>query len=143
MSRFFKNGLYLQYSSLFSALVLTFNYERVVHKVESQQLGVKNFLDLLYFVINLIKPPFVIQTTTVPKKLKRKIKLKYLVKIVYKNETLRNSIAIKQLINSCTTFADVKLKYRLYKSILTTFLQKTDSILFKKKVLIFKKFFKN
>ena len=143
LSRFFKNGLYIQYSKILSQLILIFYYEMFVYNSSLQQFSIKNFLDLLTSVINLVKPPFVIQTTTVPKKLKRKIKLKYLVKIVYKNESLRSSIAIKQLINNCTTFADVKIKYRLYKSVLTTFLQKSESILFKKKILIFKKFFRN
>ena len=143
LCRLLKNGLHIKYSRLLANLILIFNYELFIYQLDFGWVGRMNFSNLLNTAVDLIKPPFVIQTTTVPKKLKRKIKLKYLIKIVYKGENLRAAIALKQLINNCTTFSDIKLKYRLYKSILTTFLQTTNSNLFKKKLLIFKKFFKN
>jgi hypothetical protein len=102
----------------------------------------KNFFLLIHDVISLIKPPFVLQTTSVPKKLKRKIGLKYLIKIAYKNENDRFAIALKQLISNCMSFDDANFKNRLYKSIMSTFYAGKNSELFNKKLLVFRKFFK-
>jgi len=92
--------------------------------------------------INLIKPPFVITTMLIPKKLKRRTKQKYLIKIVYRNENKRLKSSFKQLYYYSSKFTDSKFKVRLYKSMMYSFLDWKSSYLFRFKSMVFKKFFK-
>jgi hypothetical protein len=81
-----------------------------------------NFLSILQNVINLINPPFIIKSTTIPKKLKKQIKTKYFIKIVYNKENKRLNSSFKQLYYYSNKFTDTKYKIRLYKSLIFTFL---------------------
>jgi hypothetical protein len=71
---------------------------------------------------NLIKPPFVVKSILIPKKLRKKTKQKYLIKIVYKNEAKRLKNSYKQLYYYSNKFVDSKFQIRLYKSIMFSFL---------------------
>lgn len=135
VSFFFKDGLLLKYLSVMSSIISIYNFEKHSLKDEvfiGKKKSKKNLFMIINDVIKLIQPPFIFQTVTVPKKLKRKIKLKYLIKIVYKNESLRRSVAIKQLFNNCNNFSDTTLNIRFYKSIMHTLIQGKDSTLYKK-----------
>ncbi len=93
-------------------------------------------------ITNLIKPPFVVKSVAIPKKLRKKTKQKYLIKIVYKSENKRLKSSYKQLYHYNNKFNDNSFKLRLYKSLLFTFLDWKQSYLFKLKTMVFKKFFK-
>jgi hypothetical protein len=93
--------------------------------------------------LSLIKPPFVVKSILVPKKLRKKSKKKYLVKIVYKNNNKRVKSALRQLCHYSNKFSDGNFNVRLYKSVLFSFLDRKNSYLFKLKTTIFKNFFKN
>jgi hypothetical protein len=93
--------------------------------------------------LSLIKPPFVVKSILVPKKLRKKSKKKYLVKIVYKSNNKRVKSALRQLCHYSNKFNDGNFNVRLYKSILFSFLERKNSYLFKLKTTIFKNFFKN
>lgn len=101
-----------------------------------------NYLHLFEIVINLIKPPFIIKSILVPKKLRKKTKQKYIIKIVYKNEQKRIKSSYKQLYSYSNKFGDTNFKIRLYKSLMFSFLDWKTSYLFKLKSMVFKKFFK-
>lgn len=101
-----------------------------------------NFSYIFSITSNLIKPPFVVKSILVPKKLRKKTKQKYLIKIVYKNENKRLKNAYKQLYYYSNKFNDSNFDVRLYKSILFSFLDWKNSYLFKLKSMVFKKFFK-
>jgi hypothetical protein len=101
-----------------------------------------NFSQVFGLITNLVKPPFVVKSILVPKKLRKKTKKKYLIKIVYKNESKRIKSAYKQLYYYSNKFNDSKFNVRLYKSLMFSFLDWKDSYLFKLKTMIFKKFFK-
>ncbi len=81
-----------------------------------------NYLYVFSIVSNLIKPPFVIKSMLVPKKLRKKTKQKYLIKIVYKNENKRLKSSYKQLNYYSNKFTDGKYSVRLYKSLTYSFL---------------------
>lgn len=81
-----------------------------------------NYLYVFIIVSNLIKPPFVIRSTLIPKKLRKKTKQKYLIKIVYKNENKRLKNSYKQLHYYSNKFLDSKFSTRLYKSLVFSFL---------------------
>lgn len=74
-------------------------------------------------VTSLIKPPFVIKSIIIPKKLRKKTKKKYLIKIVYKNENKRLKNAYKQLFYYSNKFNDGKIGIRLYKAFMFSFLE--------------------
>lgn len=118
------------------------NYPSVKGLVDEILVKKHNSLYLFNLVINMIKPPFVIKSITVPKKLKKKTKKKYLIKIIYKNENKRIKSSYKQLYYYSNKFTDSKISVRLYKSILFSFLEWKSSHLFKLKSAVFKKFFK-
>ena len=101
-----------------------------------------SYLYAFDIVTNLIKPPFVIKSMLIPKKLRKKTKQKYLIKIVYKNENKRLKSSYKQLHYYSNKFTDSKFKIRLYKSLTLSFLDWKESYLFKLKTMVFKKFFK-
>ncbi len=101
-----------------------------------------NYVHLFSVVADLIKPPFVIKSVVIPKKLRKKTKQKYLIKIVYKNENKRLKSSYKQLYYYSNKFTDNKFSIRLYKSLIFSFLDWKDSHLFKLKSMVFKKFFK-
>ena len=81
-----------------------------------------NYVDLFNKIIDLIKPPFIVTSLAVPKKLRRKIKKRYLTKIVYKNESKRIKNSYKQLYHYSKKFTDANFKVRLYKSFMFSFL---------------------
>lgn len=81
-----------------------------------------NFLYVFGLVTNLVRPPFVVKSVLVPKKLRKKTKKKYLIKIVYKNENKRLKSAYKQLYYYSNKFEDSKFNVRLYKAFMFSFL---------------------
>jgi hypothetical protein len=93
--------------------------------------------------LDLVKPPFVVKSVLVPKKLRKKSKKKYLIKIVYKDNNKRVRSALKQLFHYSNKFNDGSFGIRLYKSVLFSFLDRKNSYLFKLKTTIFKNFFKS
>jgi hypothetical protein len=93
-------------------------------------------------IIDLIKPPFIVTSLKVPKKLRKKIKKKYLTKIVYKSEIKRIRNSYKQLYYFSKKFTDTNFKVRLYKALMFSFLDGKNSELFKLKLSIFKNFFR-
>lgn len=82
-----------------------------------------NYLYIFDIVTNLIKPPFVIKSILIPKKLRKKTKQKFLIKIVYKNENKRLNSSYKQLYYYSNKFSDSQFKVRLYKSLTFSFLE--------------------
>lgn len=118
------------------------NYPTIKWILEDFFLKKKDYTYIFDIFINLIKPPFVITTMLIPKKLKRKTKQKFLIKIVYRNEDKRLKSSFKQLYYYSSKFTDSKFKVRLYKSMMYSFLDWKSSYLFRFKSMVFKKFFK-
>ena len=71
---------------------------------------------------NLLKPPFIIKSLQVSKKLKKKLKIKYTIKILYKKDDKRIKNALKQIYYNSNNQYNNKFQIRLYKSILFSFL---------------------
>lgn len=82
-----------------------------------------NFLEIFQLTIDLIKPPFVIKSICIPKKLRKKTGIKYLLKIVYRPEGKRLNNAFKQLYTYSNSLRDSTLEIRIYKAILYTFFE--------------------
>ncbi len=118
------------------------NYPHVKWIVDDLIQKKTNFSYVFNITSNLIKPPFVVKSVLIPKKLRKKTKQKYLIKIVYKNENKRLKNAYKQLYYYSNKFNDSNFDVRLYKSIVFSFLDWKTSYLFKLKSMVFKKFFK-
>jgi len=81
-----------------------------------------NYVHLFNVVTDLIKPPFVVKSVVIPKKLRKKTKQKYLIKIVYKSESKRLRNSYKQLCYYSNKFSDNKFGIRLYKALIFSFL---------------------
>lgn len=132
----------INYTLYYNNLFLSENYSHTKWIVDDIIQKKTNFSYLFSITSNLIKPPFVVKSVLIPKKLRKKTKQKYLVKIVYKNENKRLKNAYKQLYYYSNKFNDSNFDARLYKSILFSFLDWKNSYLFKLKSMVFKKFFK-
>ena len=132
---FVKGGSSLKYKNVFSKVLKNLNF-LLYFKYEFIKVNHQN---MLWFVDNvvykkynytyvfestraLIKPPFIIKSILVPKKIKKKTKQKYVVKVVYKNEQKRTKNSLKQLQYYTNTFMDSTFAIRLYKATLFTFL---------------------
>ncbi len=132
----------INYTIYYNNLFFVENYSHIKWIVDDILHKKTNFNYLFNITGNLIKPPFVIKSVLIPKKLRKKTKQKYLVKIVYKNEDKRLKNAYKQLYYYSNKFNDSNFDVRLYKSIFFSFLDWKNSYLFKLKSMVFKKFFK-
>jgi hypothetical protein len=97
---------------------------------------------ILEQLLLLIEPPFIIKTIPISKKQKKKLKKKYRILITYVKSDKRKNNSFKQLYFYSNSFNDNKLKIRLYKSFLYTFLTYENSFLCKLKYTLFKKFLK-
>lgn len=93
-------------------------------------------------IIDLIKPPFIVKSTRVPKKLRKKTKNLFTTKLAYVSNDKRIKNSYKQLLYYNHHFTGRKFKARLYKAIMFSLLDWKNSYLFKIKTRIFKKFFK-
>ena len=154
--RFFsKSGLLIKDKNLFCGVIKNLNYffyqncnflydsyPNVKWILEDMLINKLNYSHLFCIVTNLIKPPFVIKSVVIPKKLRKKTKQKYLIKIVYRNDNKRLKSSYKQLYYYSNKFTDSKFQVRLYKSLTFSFLDWKSSHLFKLKTMVFKKFFK-
>ena len=118
------------------------NYPNVRWVLEDTLNKKLNYVHVFNLVTNLIKPPFVVKSVLIPKKLRKKVKQKYLIKIVYKNESKRLRSTFKQLYYYSNKFSDNNFQVRLYKAISLSFLEWKNSYLFKLKSMVFKKYFK-
>lgn len=98
------------------------NYQQIKSILNNITEKKQNSLVVFDLITNLIKPPFVVKSVLIPKKLRKKTKQKYLVKIVYKNESKRLKSSYKQLYYYSNKFTDGSFKIRLYKSITMSFL---------------------
>lgn len=152
---FLKNGSSIKSKILFSSVLLNFNsfilqkknfiFENypnskwILNNIIEKK---HNFSYIFELVTNLVKPPFVVKSVLVPKKIRKKTKKKYLIKIVYKNENKRLKSAYKQLYYYSNKFLDSNFNVRLYKAFMFSFLDWKNSYLFKLKSMVFKKFFK-
>ena len=119
LSDVFKNFNYLIYNNVNYILDNYPEQRWVVEDIISKKL---NYVYVFEIVTNLIKPPFVIKSMLIPKKLRKKTKQKYLIKIVYKNENKRLKSSYKQLTHYSNKFLDSKFKTRIYKSLVFSFL---------------------
>lgn len=130
------------YFFLFRSKFIKKNYPNLNWVIQDFLEKKLNFNYIFNIIINLIKPPFLVKSITIPKKLRKKTKTKYLVKIVYKNENKRLKNSYKQLYYYSNKFSDGQFNVRLYKSLMFSFLDWKESHLFKLKSTVFKKFFK-
>jgi hypothetical protein len=103
------NYLYSNYSGI------SWVFENIFEKKLNYQLVFDN-------LVNLLKPPFVVKSLLVSKKLKKKLKIKYTIKIVYKKDGKRVKNALKQLYYNSNNFNENRFSIRLYKSLLFSFL---------------------
>jgi len=151
----FKKGLSLRYKTfiykIFSKIntflyfnrdFVYFNYPQI-HWILDEIFEKKlNSQCIFKDLVNLLKPPFVVKTVLVSKKLKKKLKKKYSIRIVYKNDEKRIKNSIKQIHYFSNQFEDHSFDVRLYKAIIFSFLDWKQSQLFKFKSRVFIKFFK-
>ena len=153
---FFKNGCLTKYKLHVANVLQRFHYflyneSSTFIKDYPHMLGIMenfffknlNFLEIFQLTINLIKPPFVIKSISIPKSLRKKTGIKYLLKIVYRPDCKRLGNAFKQLYTYSNSFRDNTFEIRLYKAVLYTFFEWKNSTVYKNKVLIFKKYLKN
>ena len=139
LSDVYKNINYFLYNN--SKFIKT-NYPSLIWMLDDIIDKKLNYVYLFDVVSNLIKPPFIVKSISIPKKLRKRTKQKYLIKIVYKNENKRLKNSYKQLYYYSNKFPDSKFRIRLYKSLIFSFLDWKNSYLFKLKSMVFKKFFK-
>lgn len=139
LSNVYKNINYFLYNNLKFIKINYPSLSWILDDIIDKKL---NYVYLFDVVSNLIKPPFIVKSVVIPKKLRKKTKQKYLIKIVYKNENKRLKNSYKQLYYYSNKFTDSKFNVRLYKSLVFSFLDWKNSYLFKLKSLVFKKFFK-
>ena len=118
------------------------NYSHTVWILENFFFKKLNYQNLFSPLVDLIKSPFLIKSILISKKIKKKTKIRYAIKIVYKNENKRLRNSLKQLYYYSNKFVDNKFEIRLYKAILFSLLEWKHSHLFKLKTLVFRKFFK-
>jgi len=139
LSNVFKNINYFLYNN---KDFIYRNYQHIKWVLDDVLDKKLSYIYIFNIIINLIKPPFVVKSLAIPKKLRKKTKQKYLIKIVYKSDNRRLKSSYKQLYYYSNKFPDGSFKVRLYKSLIYSFLDWKQSYLFKLKSMVFKKFFR-
>ena len=91
----------------------------MVENLREKKLNYNYIFDI---TANLIKPPFLLKSILIPKKLRKKSKQKYLIKIVYRNEKKRLKNSFKQIYYYSNKFLDRKFSSRMYKALVFSFL---------------------
>lgn len=94
------------------------NYTNIVWMLENIFEKKLNYQNVFGGLVDLLKPPFVIKSVLVSKKLKKKTKIKYDIKIVYKRDDKRVNNTLKQIYYNSNSYTDNSVKIRLYKSLL-------------------------
>ena len=113
----------LNYFFFFKNNFIFENYQPVSSLVEDIVFKKLNFNFFFNFLINLLKTPFIVKSIAIPKKLKRKTKKKYTIKIIYSSEVKRVRNTYKQLTYYSNEFLDRGFNVRLYKSLVFSFLE--------------------
>ena len=108
---FYKNKNYLYSNHTNSSWVFDNFFEKKI-----------NYQYLFNDLVDLLKPPFIIKSLLISKKLKKKLKIKYIVKIVYKKDDRRLKSSLKQIYYNNNSYQDVKFTIRLYKTLLFSLL---------------------
>lgn len=99
------------------------------------------FDDLINHLGKFISCAYAITAVPVPKKLKRKLKKKFIHELKYIKTSTREKIAMKWLKYSTVYYNNNKLLVRLFKSVINTCIEGRESKLFKKKLYIYRKIF--
>lgn len=139
LSRLFKNFNYLVYNN---SSWLYSQYPTLSNLIENILFKKYNYLYSFDHILNLVKPPFIVKSVNVPKKIRKKTRVKFITKIVYRNESKRMGSAFKQLFYYSNKFFDSKFEIRLYKALSLSLFEWKNSHLFKLKTMIFKKYLK-
>ena len=153
---FLKKGLKNKYKKFLSFVVYNFNYFVInnLHYISNNYQNINSLLGEMVFqksfysvviepMLWMLEPPFYVKVIKASKRVKKKTKKEFVIKIVYLKSDKRLNSSIRQLKHYTGTFNDSKFKIRLYKSFLLTFLDWNDSYLHKLKYSIFKKFLKS
>lgn len=151
-----KNGFFCKYQNILTKIFININffiyknikylyanYTNISWLLDNISEKLLNYQKLFDTLVNLLKPPFIIKSLLVSKKLKKKLKIKYTVKIVYKKEDKRLKNSLKQIYYNNNNYNDNRFNVRLYKSMLYLLLDWKQSNLFKFKTMVFKNFFKS
>ena len=133
---FLKKGLKKKYNYMYTYIIKNFNnfflksYKTFSEKnIKMRQLfkeisEKKTIYDIIIeHTLKLIESPFIIKAITTSKKIKKKLKKKFLMKITYLKENKRLQNSFKQLYFYNLAFFENNFKIRLLKSIITTFLE--------------------
>lgn len=133
---FLKKGLKKKYNYMYIYIIKNFNnfflksYKTFSEKnIKMRQLfkeisEKKTIYDIIIeHTLKLIESPFIIKAITTSKKIKKKLKKKFLMKITYLKENKRLQNSFKQLYFYNLAFFENNFKIRLLKSIITTFLE--------------------
>jgi len=107
----------------FNNVYLTERYPLITSTISEILNKRLNCLHVFKLVVDLIKLPFIVKSLVVPKKLRKKTKQKYIIKINYKAENKRIAHSLKQLSYYSNKFQDNRFKFRLYKAITLSFLE--------------------
>ncbi len=116
----FKEGFSKKYKKFLHKTIYNF-YFNLLNINKNNFFKQTSFNKVFNLITNLIKPPFVIKVTSVPKKLKKKIGIKYFLKIQYKNDSIRIKSAYKHIKNSTNSYFEPKFKERLFRVLLNTY----------------------
>ena len=113
----------IQYFIFFKNFFIKNNYPQINGILQNILEKKLNFNFVLSSIINLIKSPFIVKSISTPKKIKKKTKSKFFLKIIYSNENKRIKNSYKQLYYYSNSFLDNKFNIRLYKASMFSFLE--------------------
>lgn len=86
---------------------------------------------------------FSAQCTVVPKKYRKKLKKKYLYKIIYIDQNKRQNLALREIFFFLKTFKSHSVKDRYFLMLCDIIFNFKNSLMYKKKILMYKKLFKH
>ena len=102
-----------------------------------------NFKTILLFFTSILEPFFYMRVKKVEKKYRKKLKKKFTIQPIYVKPAKRNSFVLRSLVNYTNLFSTYSLSERLFLAIFKSLTEQKNSFLYRRKLYMYSKLFKN
>jgi len=135
--------LYFMFFFFNKALGVDNKYYRDMFLIVPNFLNFYNFQTILIFFNSLLEPFFYMRVKKVEKKYRKKLKKKFTIQPIYVKPNKRNSFVLRSLVNYTNLFSAYSFSERLFLAIFKSLTEQKYSFLYRRKLFMYSKLFKN
>lgn len=135
--------LYFMFFFFNKTLGLDNKYYRDMFLIVPNFLNFYNFQTILFFFNSLLEPFFYMRVKKVEKKYRKKLKKKFTIQPIYVKPKKRSSFVLRSIVNYTNLFSSYSFSERLFLAVFKSFTEQKNSFLYKRKLFMYSKLFKN